>query len=58
MPVSPQDFALWSDLTGNPYPQTPAERMALAPHVYDYTRNLGRRGGPTMGPVRLSLIHI
>jgi len=52
MPVSPQDFALWSDLTGNPYPQTPAERMALAPHVYDYTRNLGRRGGPTMGPVR------
>ena len=26
--------------------------MALAPHVYDYTRNIGRQGGPTMGPVR------
>ena len=52
MPVSPQDFALWSDLTGNPYPRTPAERMALAPTVYDFNRNLGRRGGPTMGPMR------
>lgn len=52
MPVSPQDFALWSRMTGNPYPQTPAERMALAPHVYDYTRQIGRQGGPTMGPVR------
>lgn len=52
MPVSPQDFALWSRMTGNPYPQTPAERMALAPHVYEYTRQVGRQGGPTMGPVR------
>lgn len=52
MPVSPQDFALWSDLTGNPYPQTPAERMALAPQVYQFTRSIGRRGGPAMSPVR------
>lgn len=45
MPVSPQDYALWSDITGNPYPQTPAERMALAPEVYSFTRdiNQGRR---------------
>ncbi len=45
MPVSPQDYVLWSDLTGNPYPQTPAERMALAPEVYNFTRdiNQGRR---------------
>jgi hypothetical protein len=45
MPVSPQDYALWSDLTGNPYPQTPAERMALAPEVYSFTRdvNQGKR---------------
>lgn len=45
MPVSPQDYALWSDLTGNPYPQTPAERMAFAPEVYSFTRdvNQGRR---------------
>lgn len=50
MPVSPQDFALWSQLTGNPYPQTPAERMSLAPHVYEYTRNINQ--GRPMGGVR------
>lgn len=52
MPVSPQDFAIWSDLTGNAYPQTPAERMALAPEVYRFTRGIGRRGGYGMSPVR------
>ena len=52
MPVSPQDFALWSNLTGNPYPQTPAERMALAPQVYEFNRNIGRQGGPSISPVR------
>jgi hypothetical protein len=52
MPVSPQDFALWSDLTGNPYPQTPAERMAIAPEVYNFTRNIGRRGTQPMGGFR------
>lgn len=52
MPVSPQDFALWSDLTGNAYPSTPAERMALAPEVYQFTRNIGRRGGTQMSPLR------
>ena len=52
MPVSPQDFALWSNLTGNPYPQTPAERMAMAPQVYEFNRNLGRSGGPIMSPTR------
>lgn len=52
MPVSPQDFAIWSDLTGKPYPQTPAERMALAPEVYQFTRGIGRRGGYDMSPVR------
>ena len=52
MSVSPQDFALWSQMTGNAYPQSPAERMALAPEVYSYTRRIGRQGGPTMGPVR------
>jgi hypothetical protein len=52
MSVSPQDFALWSQMTGRPYPQSPAERMALAPEVYSYTRSIGRQGGPTMGPVR------
>lgn len=52
MPVSPQDFALWSNLTGNPYPQTPAERMALAPEVYQFNKNLARRGGTGMSPLR------
>ncbi len=52
MPVSPQDFAIWSDLTGNPYPQTPAERMALAPEVYQFTKGIGRRGGYGVSPVR------
>jgi len=52
MPVSPQDFAIWSDLTGNPYPQTPAERMALAPEVYQFTKGIGRRGGYGMSPMR------
>lgn len=52
MPVSPQEFARWSTLTGNPYPQTPAERMALAPQVYEFNRNLGRVGGPSMSPAR------
>lgn len=49
MPVSPQDFALWSRMTGNPYPQSPAERMALAPEVYSYTRNIGRSQSNPLG---------
>jgi hypothetical protein len=52
MPVSPQDFALWSRITGNPYPQTPTERMALAPQVYEFNRTIGRRGGPNVSPMR------
>lgn len=52
MPVSPQDFALWSNLTGNPYPQSPAERMALAPEVYQFNKNLTRQGGTGMSPLR------
>ena len=45
MPVSPQDFALWSRMTGNPIPTSPAERMAVAPQVYNMSRGLGRKGG-------------
>jgi hypothetical protein len=52
MPVSPQDFALWSRITGNPYPQTPTERMALAPQVYEFNRTIGRRSGPNVSPMR------
>ena len=43
MPVSPQDYALWSRMTGNPIPTSPAERMAVAPQVHDFSRNFGRR---------------
>jgi len=49
MPVSPQDYALWSRMTGNPVPISPAERMAIAPQVYDFNRNLGRRGAEPSG---------
>ena len=49
MPVSPQDYALWSRMTGNPIPTSPAERMAVAPQVYDFSRNLGRRGAEPSG---------
>jgi len=45
VPVSPQDFNLWSSLTGNPYPQTAQERMQLAPHVHQFVQNIGRQGG-------------
>lgn len=45
MPVSPQDFQLWASLTGNKYPSNVHERAALAPEVYTFTRNLGRKGG-------------
>ena len=48
MPVSPQDFALWSRYTGRQYPQRPAERMALAPEVYAFNKQLSRGQNPLM----------
>jgi hypothetical protein len=45
MPASPRDFALWSSMTGNPYPQSAAEQATLAPTVYQYVNNIGRQGG-------------
>ena len=44
MPVSPQDFALWASVTGNNYPETASERMALSPHVHNFVRNFGKSG--------------
>jgi len=44
MPVSPQDFALWASVTGNNYPETASERMALAPQVHNFVRNFGKSG--------------
>ena len=45
MAATPQDFSIWSRLTGNPYPRTPEERMYLAPHVRNFVENIGRQGG-------------
>jgi hypothetical protein len=49
MPVSPRDFALWASATGNKYPQTPEEKMAAAPHAYDFAKNLGKTGANAPG---------
>lgn len=42
MPVSPKDFALWASSTGNEYPKTPEEKMAIAPDVREFVRNFGK----------------
>lgn len=44
MPVSPADFALWARATGNKYPETAEEKIAAAPHAYNYAKNLGKTG--------------
>lgn len=44
MSATPQDFSIWSRMTGNPYPSTPEERMYLAPHVRSFVQNIGRQG--------------
>ena len=50
MPVSPMDFELYSRVTGSPMPMSAAERMKMAPEVYqftkDYTKSQNRQ---TMG---------
>ena len=43
MPVSPQDYELYSRATGTPLPQTPQERALLAPDVYRFTRSASTR---------------
>lgn len=45
MPVSPQDYALWAEATGNPYPKTAQEKARLAPVVYDFNRGFGKFKG-------------
>ena len=34
MPVSPQDFELYSRMTGTPMPSDAMSRMQMAPEVY------------------------
>ena len=43
MPVSPQDFELYSRMTGAPMPSDAMSRMQMAPEVYQFTRNFARK---------------
>jgi hypothetical protein len=49
MPVSPADFYLWARSTGNKYPETSEEKIAAAPHAYDFVKNLGKTGANAPG---------
>ena len=44
MVISPNDFSLWSRLTGNKYPSTPKERAQKGPEVQNFIQNLGKEG--------------
>ena len=44
MVISPNDFSLWSRLTGNKYPSTPKERAQKGPEVQRFIQNLGKEG--------------
>ena len=43
MPVSPQDFELYSRMTGTPMPSDAMSRMRMAPKVYEFTKNFARK---------------
>ena len=43
MPVSYQDFVLYSQATGAPLPRNAQERMQMTPQVYNFTRQIGGR---------------
>ena len=43
MPVSPQDFDLYSRMTGAPLPSDPFSRMQMAPEVYKFTKDFARK---------------
>ena len=43
MPVSPQDFDLYSRMTGVPMPSNPLSRMQMAPEVYKFTKDFAKK---------------
>jgi len=43
MPVSPQDFELYSRMTGAPMPSDAMSRMKMAPDVYKFTKDFARK---------------
>ena len=55
MPVSPADFEFYSRMTGQPIPNTPAGRMAIAPQVYNMRRGGGGFGRMLGGAARGAL---
>ena len=55
MPVSPADFEFYSRMTGQPVPNTPAGRMAIAPQVYNMRRGGGGFGRMLTGAARGAL---
>ena len=43
MPVSPQDFDLYSRMTGASLPSDPLSRMQMAPEVYKFTKDFAKK---------------
>ena len=44
MPISPQDYSLWSRMTGNRYPRTAKEKAAVGPDVKKFINNMDKQG--------------
>ena len=44
MPISPQDYSLWSRMTGNRYPRTAKEKAAVGPAVKKFIQNMDKQG--------------
>ena len=44
MPISPQDYSLWSRMTGNRYPRTAKEKAAVGPDVKKFIDNMDKQG--------------
>ena len=43
MPVSPQDFELYSRMTGAPMPTDAMSRMQMAPEVFKFTKDFAKK---------------
>ena len=44
MAISPQDYSLWSRMTGNRYPKTAREKAAVGPDVKKFVNNVAKQG--------------
>ena len=43
MPVAPQDFDLYSRMTGAPMPTHAMSRMQMAPEVFKFTKDFAKK---------------